>query len=417
MKFLIRSIIVIAILAGIITAIAVPTMSYLKKRSKPKFRFAETSQGQITEVVNSTGTVKPVRSVSIGAFVSGPITDLFVEFNQEVKEGELLAKIDPRLYDANVARDQANLDSRKADLRRVEALLNQARNNEKRAIALRKVNEEYISDTEMDTYIFNVKSLEAQLDLAKAAISQAQASLDNSQANLSYTEILSPIDGVVIDRKIDPGQTLASTFQTPELFIVAPDLRKEVHIFASVDESDIGLIIDAQKNDLPVEFTVNAYQDELFVGKIAEVRYSSTEVQNVVTYPVVVSTENPDLKLLPGMTATLSFQIKNRENAVRVPNAALRFYPKPEHVHPDDRKILDGIPQAPDPDNQESSDMSASQLAEAKQNRRRRHVWKLEGDLLRAVEVTVGISDNKYSELIEGDLKANEKLVTGLDNG
>lgn len=416
MKILIR-LAIVAIVCIVLAAIAIPpTMKAWRARNQPKWREIEITTGTITEVVNSTGTVRPVKSVQVGAVVSGPIQELYVEFNEEVKQGQLLAKIDPRLFVPIVARDKATLKSREADVERVRALLQQAENNLKRAMNLRSVNEEYISDFELDQYIFNKKSLEAQLKLAEASVEQAKASLENSEANLSFTEITSPIDGVVIDRKIDPGQSLASAFQTPELFVVAPDLRREVHIFASVDEADIGLIIAAKERDEPVKFTVDAYPDELFEGHIAEVRYSSTELQSVVTYPVVVSTANPDLRLLPGMTATLSFQIEERVDVLRIPNAALRFYPKSENVHPDDQELLKGVTDASGSnEDDQSGELSAEQKAEAGRNRRTRHVWVVDGDKLRAVEVVTGISDNRYSELVSGDLKAGQKLVTGLD--
>ena len=172
-------------------------------------------------------------------------------------------------------------------------------------------------------------SLEADADRRRRPpSSRPRPTSSTSEANLDYTEIRSPVDGIVIDRKIDPGQTVAATFQTPELFIVAPDMRKEMHVFASVDEADIGLIRDAQESGQPVRFTVDAYPDDLFEGKIFQIRKSSTTTQNVVTYPVVVSAPNPDLKLLPGMTASISFQVaRDATNVLRIPNAALRFYP------------------------------------------------------------------------------------------
>jgi len=222
-----------------------------KKRSLPNWREAEVSRGDIVYVVNSTGTVKPVLSVSVGAVVSGPILKLHADFNDEVKEGDLLAKIDPRLFAANVARDQAVLDTRKAEVKRVEALLQQARNDDARAKQLRAENKDYISQSEMDQFKFSVLSFEAQLDVAKCSVEQAEGSLKNSQANLEYTEILSPVDGVVIDRKIDQGQSLAAQFQTPELFIVAPDMRKRMLVFASVDEADIGMIRNAKTRSVP----------------------------------------------------------------------------------------------------------------------------------------------------------------------
>ena len=416
MKILIRLAIATVVLIVLTAIAAPPAMKALRERNQPKWREVEVTTGTITEVVNSTGSVRPVRSVQVGAVVSGPIQELFVEFNEEVTAGQILATIDPRLFEPVVARDEATLHSREADVERVRALLQQAENNLKRAMNLRSVNDEYISDFELDQYIFNKKSLEAQLKLAEASVEQAKASLANSKANLSFTEIRSPIDGIVIDRKIDPGQSLASAFQTPELFVVAPDLRKEVHIFASVDEADIGLIIAAQGRDEPVRFTVDAYPDELFEGRIAEVRLSSTELQSVVTYPVVVSTTNPDLKLLPGMTATLSFQIQEREDVIRIPNSALRFYPKAENVHPDDKAILQGSTgDIANNEDEQSGELSAEQKAEAGRNRRRRHVWVVKDGALRAIEVVTGISDNRYSEMVSGDLEPGQKLVTGLD--
>jgi HlyD family secretion protein len=241
-------------------------------------------------------------------------------------------------------------------------------------------------------------------------VEQAQANLDNSNANLEYTHIRSPVNGIVIDRKIDPGQTLAAQFQTPELFIVAPDMRKEMHVFASVDEADIGLIRDAQDSGQPVRFTVDAYPDDLFEGRIYQIRKSSTTTQNVVTYPVVVS-----LKLLPGMTASISFQVAQKSDVLRIPNAALRFYPQREQVRPEDRKLLEGT--APEPqsdDEQTEMNLSSQQKAELRRNRNRRHVWVQEGEFLKAIEVITGLSDNKDTELVSGNLVEGQKLITGI---
>ena len=185
-------------------------------------------------------------------------------------------------------------------------------------------------------------SLEAQLLISQASVKQAEANLQNSTANLDYTEIKATQDGRVIDRKIDPGQTLAASFQTPEMFVLGVDMEKEMHIYASVDEADIGLIRQAQAEEQPVWFRVDAYPDELFEGRIKEIRMSSTEVQNVVTYPVVVTAPNPDLKLLPGMTANLTFQIEEKKDVILIPWSAVRFFPKPEMVREEDRKLLEG---------------------------------------------------------------------------
>ncbi len=419
MRTLIKLVIVLAILAGIGAAAYKPTMDYIAKRNRPVWRTATVEQGRIVSVVNSTGTVKPKLKVAIGSFVSGPIKELYCVFNQEVKQGELLAKIDPKIYLSNVARDQAALTNRVADVFRVKAQLQLAINDEKRAVALRAEDESFISQAEMDKFRFGRLSLEAQLKVADSAVDQAQATLENSQANLDYTNITSPVDGIVIDQKIEPGQTVAAQFQTPELFIVAPDMRKEMHIHASVDEADIGLIKAAQHQAYPATFTVDAYSEKLFRGTIHEIRLSSTTVQNVVTYPVIVAAPNPDLDLLPGMTASLSFQVDRRDNVVKIPNAALRYYPNAKHVRPDDLPILEGLGQTTPNGGQEEErisekSLSADERSKLRRDRHRRHVWIAEGDLLRAVEVVTGLSDSQFTEMFEGTLKNGDVLVTGV---
>jgi HlyD family secretion protein len=415
MKRLIRWLIVLIVLGGLGGLAYGPATAYWQERTKVTFREVEVTRGKIVAVVNSTGTVKPVLSVSVGSFVSGPIVELLVDFNDEVKKGQLLARVDPKIYIATVNRDKATLATQKAAVMRVKSNLQQAVNNEKRSLALRKENASFISDQDMDQFKFARMSLEADLAVAVASVDQAQESLGLSEANLEYTKILSPVDGVVIDRKIDEGQTMAAQFQTPELFIMAPDMRKEMRVFASVDESDIGLIRAAKEAGQPVHFTVDSYPDDLFEGVIFQIRMSSTTTQNVVTYPVVVSAKNPDLKLMPGMTASISFQLRETGVVLRVPNAALRYYPQREHVRPADYEILDNkAPAAGETDESTSNARSADDKAELRRNRNRRHVWVVEGSLLRAVPVVIGLSNNQYTEVVSGDLKDSDKPVTGL---
>ena len=337
-----------------------------------------------------------------------------------------MARIDPEPFEAQVARDQAGLnsqiaikESRQADVRRVKALLGQAIADEKRAMLLFEEDEDFISDTELDGLRFSRESLEAQLDLAKAVLKQADAGIEQgrsllqlSQANLEYTFIKAPYDGIVIDRKIDPGQTLAASFQTPEMFVLGIEMKEEMHIYAAVDEADIGLIKQAKISAEPVRFRVDAYRDELFDGKIAEIRMSSTETQGVITYPVIVTAPNRELKLLPGMTANLTFQVEERKAVVRIPWSALRFFPKPDLVREEDQNLLTGSEE----EDQESvvDDLSATDVIEAAKKRKRRHVWIVDGEKLKAVAVTLGISDYKYAELLEGDLPIGTELVTGI---
>ncbi len=415
MKSSTKIFLLLLVLCGACAASYQPALNAWRVRNRPNFREAEVEEGRIVFVVNSTGTVKPILEVHIGSVVSGPITELFVDFNDTVTEGQLLAKVDPRIYTASVNRDKATLLSREAEVLRVDAQLQQAKNDERRAEDLRGENAEYISDSEMDSFKYARIGLEAQLKLAESAVVQAQEILKNSETNLLYTDITSPVDGIVIDRKIDAGQTLAANFQTPELFIVAPEMDKRMYVFAAVDEADIGLIRRAKETQQPVHFEVDAYEDDLFEGVIYQIRTASTVTQNVVTYPVVIESPNSGMKLLPGMTADISFQIEVKENVIKIPRSALRFLPDRKYVHKDDHKILDGFEIKSDDDNGPTETMlSARETVEARRNRNRRHVWVVEGDVLRAVEVVTGLSDNKFSELVSGNLKKGQKLVTNI---
>ncbi|NOY42556.1 MAG: efflux RND transporter periplasmic adaptor subunit [Planctomycetes bacterium] len=412
MKRLLKIAVVLAILGGLGAAAYGPIAKSWRARNRPVWRTEEVTQGEIISVVNSTGTIKPVLEVSVGSFVSGPIIELCADFNQVVKKGEVLARVDPQLPEAALARARASLATREADVERAQAIFLQAVRDEKRALALQDENEEFISVKEMDVFHFNRLSLEAQVKQSKAIVEQAEADVENALTNLGYTDITSPVDGIVIDRKIDQGQTLAAQFQTPELFIVAPDMEKKMYVIAAVDEADIGLIQQAQKSEQPVEFRVDAYPDELFTGKIEQIRKSSTTTQNVVTYPVIVAAANPELKLYPGMTANISFQTEKKEGILRIPNSALRFYPKRSQVRKEDHDILDGK------DDSSAQEMpavqhSAAERTKASRKRRHRHVWLVEGEWLRAVSVETGLSDSKSTELVSGELKKGDQLVTG----
>jgi HlyD family secretion protein len=470
MRKLVKSLVVLLVLgalAGGGAAAYGPAARYWRERNRPKWRLADVSRGEIVAVVNSTGTVKPTLQITVGSFVSGPIVELHGEYNQEVRKDELLARIDPRIYDAALRQQTANLKTRQAEVARAKAQLQQAINDERRAFKLRDEDPAFIAQAELDKFTFAKQALEAQLVLAEASVEQADASVANAQAQVDYTEIKSPVDGIIINRKIDRGQTLAAQFQTPELFIIAPEMKEKMHIHASVDEADIGLIRNAKLENLPVKFTIDAYPDDLFEGLIEEIRLSSTTTQNVVTYPVIVAAPNRELKLLPGMTASLSFQVDRRGEAIKIPNAALRFYPDARYVHPDDRSVLEGRSggaasgtaadssetaadgagkqrdgsdddsgstsggggsggggsggggEANEADLAEAGEstpdrqLSAAERTAARKRRSRRHVWVVDGDWLRAIPVETGLSDSRYSELVSGDIRPGAKLVTG----
>ncbi len=385
------------------------------KANESRYRTAPVKRGDITFITKSSGTVQPVLSVQVGAVVSGPICQVCVDFNDKVTKGQLLAKIDPLLFKANRDQAAASLACAKANLLQAEAKLEQTDREWQRAQQLSP--QKAIADSDFDLARANHDASKANVALCQAQIEQSQGALALAETNLGYTEIVSPVDGIVTDRKVDPGQSLAAAYQTPVLFVVAPDLEKRVYVLASVDEADIGLIRDAQSRKQPVTFTVEAYPDDEFRGTIRQVRLTPTTVQNIVTYTVVVEAANLQLKLLPGMTPTLKFQIETRSKVLKVPNAALRFFPKPKEVRAADRSILEG--KADDDQKEQSGDSSEAAAngddkSSPKSNRKERHVWIADGDLLAAVKIVTGLEDEKYTEVVSGDLKEGQLVVTGM---
>ncbi|MFN0021178.1 MAG: efflux RND transporter periplasmic adaptor subunit [Pirellulaceae bacterium] len=417
MKTLLRILLVVGILVGLAVPALYGGAQYWKIVTRTKWRTIEVEKGGIVAVVNSTGTVKPMEKIVIGSFVSGPLlaTRKLPNFNDAVKADQILAEIDPTIYIANVNRDKASYDSRMADVMRVKAQLQQAINDERRALDLRAEDKTFIAQAEMDKFKFARMSLDAQLTVASASAMQAFESLKYSETQRDYTLIKAPKDGIVISRKVEPGSMLASQFQAPELFEIGVGMREEMHIHAAVDEADIGRIQSAQEKKYPVSFTVDAH-DELFRGVIDQVRMNATTTQNVVTYPVIVKTANPDLKLLPGMTAAISFQVDERKDVVKIPNAALRFYPSPKQVRKEDVPILEGTAVKDDAQEAQQSEttLSAEERAENRRERNRRHVWVQEGDLLKAVEVTIGLTDSQFTEMVSGSLQPGDKLIIGI---
>ncbi len=379
-----------------------------------KYRTAAVQPGDIKLTVNSNGTVQPVLSVQVGSYASGPILKVHVDFNDIVKKDQILAEIDPQVYKAQCRQAKAALDHSIADLEQFKARLNQTERDFKRAKVLYKITDipgtdrpiKGIADSDYDLAKANFEMATANVEVAKATVEQNKAALDMAETNLTYTTIRSPVDGVVVDRKVDAGQTVAAQFQTPVLFVVAPDLEKKVYVYASVDEADIGLIRDAQLRKEPVSFTVDAYPKDTFEGRIFQVRLNPTTVQNVVTYTVVVESPNPQIKLLPGMTANLIFQIEIHAGVPTIPNAALRFYPRPDQVRESDRAILTG---GASKAGAAKPDKSAPQG-----NLSTRYVWIVDGDLLSAVKIETGLSDKNSTEVVSGDLHEGQEVVVAL---
>jgi len=425
MRFLIRLLIILAVLGGIGALSAKPIKKKWEERNRPEFKTDKVTRGNVVSFVMATGTLKPVETIKIGSFVSGPIRDMppEIDFNRPVTKDQLMARVDPALIEAQEASARASLEIREAEVLRTQAQLQLSKNDEQRAMQLREKKADFVSQAEMDRLRFTREQLEASVKVAKASVLQAEAQLVNAEANLGYTYIRAPKDGIIIDRKIEPGQTLAAQFQTPELFEIGVEMREHMHIYATVDEADVGKIRKAKDASQPVTFTVSAYPDELFHGKIIQIRMSATDLQSVVTYPVIVETEeNEDLRLLPNMTADLSFKIEERIDVLRVPNQAIRFIPDKKYVREEDHKILDGsawvkASESDDDDDGDDREVSASKRTEASRSRNKRHVWIKEGDKLRAVEIVTGMIDQdegKTTEILSGDLKDDQEVITGL---
>lgn len=375
-------------------------------------------RGEIKLTVNSTGSVQPVQSVQVGSYISGTVQKVFVNFNDKVATGQVLAQVDPRIYLAAVAHEEAALTRCKAELDRIKALWTQATQKEARGKQLQA--EKAISASDMDLCIAERKTLDAQLQITEALIHESEANLTTAKTNLEFTNIKSPVDGIVIDRKIDPGQNVASLFQASALFVIAPDLEKRVDVYASVKEDDIIRIRDAKTRNEPVTFTVNAYPNEVFGGRITQIRLCPTNVQNSVHYTVIVEAPNPNFKLLPGMTANMSFEIEKRTDVPIIPSSALAFSPRPDQVRECDRTILESIAQNGPLDTSTITDgLTAPRDGNptAQYGRTRKYVWVPEGDLLSAVPIEIGLSNKTSVEIVSSRLAPGQEVVVGLQAG
>jgi HlyD family secretion protein len=346
------------------------------------------SRGSIVNVVSASGTLEAVETVQVGTQVSGSVKSLYADFNSIVRKGQVLARLDPALIVADINRAQANLQGAQADRERLTVLLNDAKTKEQRAQELS--NRQLIAASDLESAVMARKTAEAQLRAADAQVTQAGAALSQAQVNLQKTVITSPIDGIVISRDVDVGQTVAASLQAPTLFTIAADLG-EMQLKASIDESDVGGIHPGQ----PVTFRVDAYPNDVFRGQVTQVRLNPVVEQNVVTYAAIVSAPNPDLKLKPGMTASLSVEVVRREGVLRVPAAALRFKPSAEVLGAlgRDPQGAAGPPAANRPVG--TSGRPAASLNQAT-------IWIYESDTLRPMTVKTGITDGAFTELLQG---------------
>ena len=316
----------LAALFGLVCALGVAygIYRYVSSPGAPEIEYktAPVERKKLVAQVTASGTLSARVTVQVGSQVSGRLQEIMVDWNSPVKKGQLIARIDPQLFQAALEQANANFMSAKAQVTRAEVQLVEADRIYARSKALAA--QSLAAQTEVDAAETAAKVAKTQIDVSKAAVAQTVAALNLAQVNLSYTKIVSPIDGIVISRTIDPGSTVVASFQAPVLFVIAQDLRK-MRVLADVDEADVGKL----KESMEVEAVVDAFPGETFRGIVQQVRFSPNNVQGVVTYSAVVEVQNPEEKLRPGMTATITVKTKESKNALRIPNAALRFKPTP----------------------------------------------------------------------------------------
>jgi HlyD family secretion protein len=318
-----RKILFLVVALAVIGAGGYGYYRYTQKPVPPTITTARVTRGDLAETVGATGTLQAVTTVQVGTQVSGNILELNADFNSLVRKGQVLARLDPSLIQSQIEQARANLIRAEADLERLRVALEDSRTKLARAKELS--DKKLIAQTELEAAEVTVRSSEAQLRSQEAGVTQSQASLRQNQVNLAHTVIESPIDGLVISRNVDVGQTVAASMSAPTLFVLAADLTK-MQVLASLDESDVGRIRPGQV----VRFRVDAFPTDEFIGNVTQVRLQPTTVQNVVTYQTVIDVPNPALKLKPGMTANVNIEIARRADVIRVPNTALRFRPTPE---------------------------------------------------------------------------------------
>ncbi len=418
---------VISIIAGL-AVLAGGVWGYRAYRARGEatieYQIATVARSDLAAQVTSSGTLSPLVTVEVGSQVSGRIQALHADFNSRVTKGQVIARIDPQLINSDVTRARANMTVARAAVTRAEAERNQARRNHERTSAL--ASKALVAQADADTALATFQASEAQVSSARASVAQARAALEQAETNLAYTTIVSPIDGIVISRDVNVGQTVAASLQAPKLFTIAEDLAKmEVH--TSVAESDVGRL----SQGMDVEFTVDAHPSDRFRGTVKEVRYSPQTVQNVVTYDAVVAVDNADLKLCSGMTADVTFLIEKRDDALVVPNAALRFRPPPEVLTQIGWKAPEGAAGSQPAGNGERAARAGGPRSEilsgaadrGGEGRRarggadranRRLVWKMGANgLPEPAPVQIGISDGRQTEIVKG-LAEGDRIITGI---
>jgi len=362
-KLIIISIVIILVITAILLG--------FKKKSSAAYIEQPLTRQTITETVEASGVINPITSVNIGAQVSGMISALYADFNSEVKKGQLLAEIDTSLFEAQVDQARANLQNAQASYNQAKSVADNDKKTYQRYKNLYQRN--YVAKSELDLAESTYYSNAAKVQAASAQISQRQAELQTALTNLKYTKIISPVDGVVISREVDEGQTVISNMQTQTLFVVAQDLSK-MQIETNVSEADIGQVKEGQD----VEYTLDGYPDLILKGKVKQVRISPTTVSNVVTYGVIIEVDNDDNKLKPGMSANVSIITNKSENVLCAPNMALKYTPNPS-------------PNAPKFEKQ--------------------GVWVLKKGKPERITIKTGVRNESFTQVISNELSEGDKVI------
>jgi HlyD family secretion protein len=408
--------VVVVVVAGSILGF---TLLRKDRDSAVKYRKEALSRGDIEAVVVTSGTLDPIVLVDVGSQVSGKIDKLNVDFNSRVKKGDIVAELDMKPLKLQVDQSEASYKSSVAALERAKATYQQLQRQFERAKVLYE--KKLLDAQDRDTAEANYLGAQADVTSAEADLIRSKAALDQSKVNLDYAIIRSPADGIVINKEVSEGQTLQASFSAPVLYEIATDLTK-MKVACSVDEADIGKVKEGQK----VRFTVEAFPNETFNGTVEQVQYANQTVSNVVTYTTIVNVENPELKLRPGMTATVTIIVGEAKNALRVPNAALRFTPPQDVLQAAMKEMAgrmearrsaqsgpsDAAAQARNADAQRA--FSAGGSRPAGQRRQASRVWVQDKDgKLHMVFIRPGITDNTYTEVLQSDLKEADEVVTG----
>ena len=406
------------VVAAIVVVIAIVGIARGGPSESMQHIGAKVLQGEIRDEVEATGTVNAVITVQVGSQVSGAIAKLNADFNSHVKKGDVVALIAPQLFQgavlqasADVADSKANVTVAESNLSKAKAALVQNKSDYDRAIALAAQNiaSQQALDQALSNYVAAkaaVEAASANILQAKAQVSQKEAALEVARTNLNYTIIRSPIDGIVVARNVDVGQTVAASLQAPTIFTIAQDLTK-MQVYTKVDESDLGRIVTGHQ----VTFKVDAYPKEVYKGRVSQIRMNPTRVQNVVTYDAIIDFDNPSMKLFPGMTAYVTIPVATVANVVKIPNAALRYRPSmpPESVQALYKKfgIEVGEDRKGNPQEVEGQKKGRPEASV---------VWKLKGDgSIEPIKISLGITDHTYTEVtkaVVGSLSPGDEVVT-----